>query len=198
MAAIIFDFDGTIADSRDYIINFIAKESGRGELSLEEKHALYGMSILSIARRLGYRWWRLQKMAHGIINIKPFDGIVGVIKKLHAEGHELFIVSSNSVITIRSFLKRNHIREQFLEVYGGIEIFGKSPIFRQLIGDHNLNSKQVICIGDELRDIEAGQAAGIATIAVTWGFAGHDNLINLKPTAVAEKPEDIITILEEL
>lgn len=206
MAVIIFDFDGTIADSRDYFISFIAEQAGKSPLSLQEKHALYGLSLLKIARRLGYHWWSLpglfingrRKMGRVMIHVTPFSGMPSVIKKLHAEGHELFIISSNSVKNIRSFLKHNHIRQYFVEVYGGIEVFGKAPMFRQLIRDHQLDISNLICIGDELRDIEAGQSIGARTIAVTWGFAKPSDLVDLKPTAVANKPEELITIIEEI
>ena len=36
--------------------------------------------------------------------VKPFDGMPEVIRKLHAEGHELFIVTNNTVPNIHKFL----------------------------------------------------------------------------------------------
>ena len=59
MSAIIFDFDGTISDSRDYFINFIAKEAKRLPLSKEEKQSLEGLPLVAIARKLGHPWWRI-------------------------------------------------------------------------------------------------------------------------------------------
>src|SRR5579875_1292550 len=129
MAAIIFDFDGTLADSRDYIINFMVSNAKLTKLTEEELVALHGLSAIAIARRLGYSWWRLprlyfkgrKRMDRAIHNLEVFKGLMEVIRKLHAEGHQLFIVSSNSVRNIRIFLRRHRLKEYFMEVYGGIE-----------------------------------------------------------------------------
>src|ERR1700690_2732009 len=140
MAAFIFDFDGTIADSRDFVIDFIAKEANKYPLTMAERHELYGLSMIGITKRLNYRWWKLPKllfkgrsnMAKSMKHLKPYDGILEIIKKIHAEGHQVFIVSSNSVANIRSFLKHNKAAEEIMAVYGGIEIFGKAPIIHDL------------------------------------------------------------------
>src|SRR5258708_5172832 len=98
MAAIIFDMDGTIADSFDYVSGFLAEEAGLAPLSAEQKQALRGLSMAGMARRLGHHWWsapRLffkgrRRMPQAINHLKPFEGMPEVIRKLHQEGHELF------------------------------------------------------------------------------------------------------------
>src|SRR5579884_3740272 len=196
MAAIIFDFDGTIADDRDYIINFMVRGARRAPLTSEQRLALYGLSLISMARRLGYSWWKLPNlylkgrtsMNRAAGRMETFSGISSVIKKLHAEGHQLFIVSSNSVSNIRRFLKKHKLRQYFVQVYGGIEVFGKAPVYRQLLKDHSLEPNQTYCIGDEVRDIEAAKTVGIKSIAVTWGFASEADLINIRPAGLARQP----------
>ena len=48
-----------------------------------------------------------------------------------------------------------------------------------------------IAIGDEVRDIEAARAAGIACAAVTWGYAAASALVAMKPELVFESMNDI-------
>jgi phosphoglycolate phosphatase len=206
MAAIIFDFDGTIVDSRDYFIEFIAKQANKFPLSIDEEKMLHGLPLVAVARVLGFAWWRMPglylkgraKMDRVIVNLKPFVGMSEVIKKLHAEGHELFIVSSNSVRNIRIFLKHHHMQEYFIEIYGGVEIFGKATMFHQLLRDNNLKINQTISVGDEVRDIEAAQSIGMRAVAVTWGFAREVDLKNMKPTALTNSPKELLSILEEV
>ncbi|HET9098172.1 MAG TPA: HAD-IA family hydrolase [Candidatus Saccharimonadales bacterium] len=206
MSAIVFDFDGTIADSRDYFIDFISREAGKYPLDAEAQDRLHGLPLTGVARVLGIPWWRMpnlyfkgrSRMDSVIRDLQPFADIADVIRKLHAEGHELFIISSNSVKNIRIFLKKHEMREYFVEVYGGVEIFGKASMFHQLLRENNLKAKEVISIGDEIRDIEAANTVGIKSIAVTWGFSRLQDLQKLRPTRIAYEPQQLISVIEEL
>jgi len=206
MAAIIFDMDGTIADSFDYVSDFLARQKGLAPLGAEQKQALRGLSMMGMARQLGYHWWNgpilffkgRHQMKAAINKLDSFKGLPEIIKKLHAEGHELFVLSNNSLRNVSHFLHHQKIHQYFLEIYGGVGFFGKAPALRQLIKDHNLDIKQAVYIGDESRDIEAAQSIGLRCIAVTWGFAEPAGLKALKPTAIADTPAELMRILEEL
>lgn len=205
MAAIIFDFDGTIADSFDYVAGFLANEAGQ-QLTIDQVEALRGQSMASIGRQFGHSWFKLlrlffkgrRRMHKAIEQVKPFEGMPEVIKKLHAEGHELFIVTSNTVENVHKFLHHYELHMYFLEVYGGAGLLGKPRYLKKLLKEQNLEKDYALYIGDEMRDVTAAQSIELRIIAVTWGFSKPSELEALGPTAIAEKPEDIIKILEEL
>ena len=205
MATIIFDFDGTIADSFEYVCDFLGQDKFGRSLTATEMQELHGMSMVAMARQLGYPWWRLVKlslkgrrrMQHSITDIPPFAGMPEVIRKLHAEGHELFIVSSNSVRNIHKFLHHHQLHTYFLQVYGGVNVFGKAPAFRGLFKDQNLDIQNAVYVGDELRDIQAAHATNLRIVAVTWGFASPTRLKQEKPTKLVSSPTELIQVLEE-
>ncbi len=207
MAAIIFDFDGTIADSFDYVSEFLARESGQWPLSPTEKQHLRGLSVAGMVRKLGYHWWSAPRlffkgrwrMRHAIRHLHPFEGMPEVIRKLHAEGHELFILSTNSVNNIHHFLHHHKLHIYFLEIYGGVGMFGKAPALRRLLREQNIELRDALYVGDELTDIQAAESIGLRAIAVTWGFARHGSLTQEEgATALAHTPQEIISLLEEL
>ena len=206
MAAIIFDFDGTIVDNRHYFVEFIAKEAGKWPLTPEDQASIDGLQLMPMARKLGIAWHKLpalyfkgrKRMDRVIGTLEPFDNIPVIIKKLHNEGHELFILSSNSVRNIRLFLKHHELREYFMEIYGGVELFGKAGMLHKLLRENNLKLKEAITVGDEARDIQAAQSIGIRVIAVTWGLCNEHDLKKLKPTAIAHSTNELLGILEEL
>jgi phosphoglycolate phosphatase len=205
MAAIIFDLDGTIADSFDYVSNFMASEAGI-ILDDEQKLALRGLSIVGMARQLGYKWWEgpmlvftgRRRMRHAIKNLHTFSGMPQIIKKLHNEGHELFIVSTNSVRNIRLFLHHQKIHKYFLEIYGGVGVFGKPAALRQLLREQHTEVERAVYVGDELRDVEAAKVIGMRSIAVSWGFAERTKLKAADPTGLADTPEQLLRLLEEI
>ena len=206
MAAIIFDMDGTIADSFDYVADFMASESGKGALGPEAKEALRGLSMVGMARHLGFKWWQgpllffrgRSRMKHAIKDLQSFSGIPELIRKLHAEGHELFIVSTNSVRNIRLFLRHQKIHKYFLQIYGGAGIFGKPIALRRLLREHKIDIDHAVYVGDEIRDVEAAKVIGMRAVAVSWGFASRDGLKAANPLGVADTPAELMKILEEI
>lgn len=206
MATIIFDFDGTIADSFDYVADFMAAEAGMEPLDEEQKRGLRGMSIVSMARKLGYNWFTgsllflkgRRRMYQEIKRLDAFDGMPELIRKLHNEGHELFILSTNSVRNLRRFLHHHKIHKYFLEIYGGVGAFSKGPAMKQLLEEQNLDLKNAVYIGDELRDVEAAKSIGMRAIAVTWGFASRSSLKAAKPAGLADTPAELMSILEDI
>ena len=202
MVAVIFDFDGTIADSFEFVVTFLAEGVKRPALSGKQKQELHNLSMTAMARRLGYGWWRLpfmlvkgrRKMNGSIKQLQPFDGMPAVIRELHDTGHQLFIVSSNSARNIRAFLHHHELEAYFSEVTGGIGLFGKAGALRRLLKKHRLKANDAIYIGDELRDVEAAQSIQLPVIAVTWGFARPTDLTALRPTAQAHTPAELIRL----
>ncbi len=137
-------------------------------------------------------------MRHAIKHIAPHPGIPEIIQKLHTEGHQLFILSTNSLQNLHRFLHEQSMHKYFLEIYGSVGIFGKARGLKRLLKEHKLELNQAVYVGDELRDIEAAKLIGLRVIAVTWGFAHPSKLRALRPTAIADTSDQLMNILEVL
>lgn len=207
MAVIIFDFDGTIADSFDYVAGFLERHVRRGHpLTPEEKQKLRGMTMQQMATHLGSPWWYLpilfiigrRAMGKAIYDVPIFEGMGHVIDQLHAEGHELMIVSSNNNRNIRRSLKQHHLYKYFTDIYGNAAFFGKKRAINRILWRNSLDKKDAVYIGDEARDVIAAKASDVRVIAAAWGFDRADILASHEPTAVAHAPQDIVRILGEL
>lgn len=205
MAVVIFDLDGTIADSFDFVADFLAEKKDGQHLDSREKRELYGMSMFAMARKMGHPWWRLirllfegRKQMSKVINQVPvFAGMPEAIRKLHAEGHELFIVSSNTSQNVHKFLYSHELQTYFLEIYGGASL-NKARTLKTLLKDQSLESKDAVYVGDEVRDIKSAHATSMKVVAVTWGFASVEDLRNQRPTAIVNSPRELLAYLEEL
>lgn len=198
---LILDFDGTIVDSFDYILGFLAKEAGKSKPSGKSATKLRGKSMKDMALSLGIPYWRLpllffkgrRVMRQHMDNLRAFDGMVEVIKELDNRGNKLYIISSNSGRNIKRFLIKNGLTQHFSAVWGGAGLFGKDNFMRSLIKRYKLKG-DIYYIGDELTDIRAAKAAGVKSVAVTWGFAGQEELGAKDPDMMVFKPKELLNI----
>lgn len=207
MKTIIFDFDGTIADSFATLVGIFEEITSRKQkLKPKEIESLRGQPLKGILKHLKIKKWQIpsllikgkRAMAIKITKIKPFDGLPQVLKKLHDEGYQMFILSTNSSENISTFLKTNDMHSYFRRIYGDIGLRSKSSALRKVMKKEHVRRSECVYIGDEVRDVEAAKKAGITHISVGWGFNYPETLKNAQPTALASQPPELITILKRL
>jgi phosphoglycolate phosphatase len=203
--AVIFDFDGTIADSFDYVFEFLKSEARNStHYNAAELEKLRKMSMKDLALHLGVPFWRLpfiyfkgrRVMREHMERVQPFDGMVEVIRKLHGDGYLLLIASANSSTNIHHLLRRQGVLGCFRAIRSSSGITGKPGLIRQLIVRYRLPRLTTWYVGDEAGDVTAARAAGVRSMAVSWGFADPERLSQMRPDALANKPADIISIIE--
>jgi phosphoglycolate phosphatase len=203
--AVIFDFDGTIADSFEYVFNFLKSEADNTKkYSDTELKELRSMSMRQLAITVGVPVWRLpltyfkgrRVMRARMDSVQPFEGIVDVIRKLYEDDYLLFIASSNSGRNIRHLLRRQGILSCFRAIRSGAGITGKPALIRQLMVRYRLSRQSTWYVGDELTDMISAKRAKVHSLPVDWGFADSERLIQIQDTPLAMKPADIIKIIE--
>lgn len=203
---IIFDFDGTLADSFKWVERIFREVSGI-EMRLSSKDAAGVVGIVGLARRVNVAYWRLPFMlrqgrrltAHYIDRVKPFDGVVELVRELHDDGYPLTIVSANTAQNIRKFLKLHGIDDCFDSVHGSRGRIGnKARPLRAVLKVQGLNPRHCILVGDEARDMEAARTLGIPGVAVAWGFDGAVVLERCQPMVLAHTVGDLRVAIKSL
>ncbi len=205
MKHILFDFDGTIADSEQAalgIINQIADRHGYRHLRMDEVESLRRMPIRDRFRILGLPMRKLPGWAkeyndlfsHAVGEVNPIAGMPELIEDLHRKGYVISILSSNAEDNIRYFLER-HAIHQVREVLCSHRIFSKARMIRRHMRRNRLSADDLYYVGDEHRDVVACKKAGVPVIWVRWGFDGFEAVASAQPEFVAEKPEDILGIV---
>ena len=201
---LIFDFDGTLADSAQWMIrtlNEIAGQFGLRQVSDEEVAMLRGRSNSEIVRHLNVPMWKLpgiatemrMRIARDIAQIKLFSGVDDLLRRLDDTGLKLAIVSSNSEDNVRRILgEANAKRIDTFEC--SASMFGKARKLRAVMNRLGASAQATLCIGDETRDIEAAHEVDAASGAVLWGYAHPEVLERFAPTHVFERLEDIAAL----
>ncbi len=203
---VIFDFDGTIADSFAVVVAIIHKLTRRSELvTPEEIVRLRRLHPLELASELGIPRWRIpfmlvmgrREMGRRIGDVQLFGGMADAIAALHRQGNHLYIMSSNSSSNVRKFLRDKGLDKYFdRKIFGGIGLHGKAKVLRRLMRQQGMAPETCIYIGDEPRDITAAKAAGMRCIAVAWGFHSPKILHDHHPYAVVKTPEELLRALQ--
>lgn len=195
--AIIFDFDGTIADTFSVTLKITEDITNHHrKLSKQEIQHFRQLSPSQIARELCIPLWRvpflLQRgrllMRQQINNLKPFEGMVQAVAKLHGQGFNLLIMSSNSQRNIQTFLDQHDLAAYFSGVHGSVGLFGKKQALQNLMRHYKWTPEMVFYVGDELRDIAGAQAAGVRMVSVGWGYNDPARLKERKPFALVMTP----------
>lgn len=210
---IIFDFDGTLVDSKKLLIDVYTKHIQKpARLPVLTEKALLqlpDMTAKEIMKKY-IAWWKLPlivylwaKHSYGEIpNLKAFAGIGDLIEKLHLKGVKMYILSSNSTKNINYFLEINGWQKYFEHVHNA-SLSSKTKALNRLlvkIAKENRDTlenikKQAIYVGDEAKDIHASQDCQIPVASVGWGFNNSKFLQSLKPDYFVESVEELGGVL---
>jgi phosphoglycolate phosphatase len=202
---VLFDFDGTIADTFDagvMILNKLAAEFGFRPLHAKDLEKARDMRTHQLVRFLGIPARKMSRIARRgseelyscIHSIQPLPGMLDALRALHGLGYSLAIVTSNTELNVRIFL-RSHGLELFDFIRCSSKLLGKARMIRSVIRKQHVRAADILFVGDETRDIEACQKVGIRIAAVTWGYNSRRSLVAMKPDFIFEDPKELVALL---
>ncbi|MCJ2083460.1 HAD-IA family hydrolase [Methylobacterium sp. J-090] len=201
---LVFDFDGTLADSFPWfarVINDVADRYRFRRIAPHETEVLRGLDAAGIVRHLGIAPWKLpfiSRHMHGLAardigEIPLFPGIREMLADLDAAGMPLAIVSSNTRANIEAVLGADAGR--FRHHACGAALFGKGKRLRALIRDAGFAPETVLYVGDEIRDHDAARAAGCDFAAVAWGYTRVEAMRATRPALVLTSPHAVARVV---
>ncbi len=204
MSNIIWDFDGTIADSLPLVMDLFYDWAKQEPYSSFEVEQMRNMQLKQVLTKVGLPLWKVPSLlvkgrivfGKRLNEVPIFNGIADVLKELKKE-HKQFVMSSNSPQNIRKFLKNHKIDKYFDGIYGNTGIFGKAAAMKFILKKNKVLPSQAYSIGDETRDIDAAKKAHITSIAVTWGYNGEKIIKQHKPDYLVAKPNQLLKIFSE-
>lgn len=195
--AIIFDFDGVIADTlkfhQEHLKKYLNISISKKEYQDWQRGNVYDKNNKITNQKL-IDYFKMIEKDHN--KVKSFAGINKVLKEL-SKSYNLFIITSSSDLNIINLLKREGTFNCFKEILG-VE-FNKSKIvkFNYIIDKYSLEKDDILFVTDTSGDVFEANKVGLRSIGVTWGFHDRNILAEAEPFAYAGKPEDILEIVEK-
>jgi phosphoglycolate phosphatase len=196
---IVWDFDGTLADTLALSVDtFNAIAARYGFRQLDDLTEERGLNTRAFFRRHRIPLWRLPFLAEEyrkavrdhMPSIRLFAGLAELVRDLREAGLRVGVLSSNGAENIRTCLAANGVEEAFDFVVGYSRLFGKATSLRKVLRQEGVAPRQLLYVGDEVRDAEAARQAGVDFAAVAWGFNAADLLSRHAPTFLWTHPDE--------
>jgi phosphoglycolate phosphatase len=187
--AILFDLDGTLADTAPDLaaaVNWLRTERGleptpyavlRPTASAGAR-GMIGAAFGLAPGDAGYEELRVQwfdrYQSAMAVHSTLFDGIAELLDGIRAAGMEWGIVTNKPMRFTDPLIPQIGLAHAGCVVSGDTTPHAKPHPAPLLEGARRLGIDPQHCwyVGDDLRDVEAGQAAGMATVACAWGYCG--------------------------
>ncbi len=203
---IIFDFDGTLADTLEEsrrIYNLLAADYSLREVLAEELPRLRNFSLLELLDHLGIPKRRVptllsrgtSMMRSNISRLPLIPGIGAILPEMRSRAKSFGVLTSNAEENVDLFLKAHGLREHFDFISSTSRLTGKSGHLRAIRKTFSLHAEEMLYVGDEIRDIKASKKAGIAVAAVTWGFNSAESLAAEAPEHLVAEPHELLKLV---
>ena len=210
---VIFDFDGTLADTKENIIltfQMTMKELGVEIKSRQECAATIGLTLEDafkvlypgmaaekyILLRDTYR--RIFKENRKILVPGLFPEVMETLEELRRRGYLMSIASSRQSPSLHSFLEDMKIAHLFEYAIGGDNVEHPKPApdaVLQILRHYNLSAEEAFVVGDMPFDINMATNAGVKSCGVTWGNADAAQLKESGANYVIDKMSQLLEIL---
>jgi len=202
---LVWDFDGTLADSLPISLEIFNRMAGEhGFKPILDPQIVRTMTILRFIRAHRIPLIQVPRLIRKFLvsqsQMMPttplYPELATMLLSLTDQGARLGIVSFNKELNIRTCLKASQVEQHFEFVIGCGGLFGKRRALRKVVKSHGFKRHEVLYIGDEVRDVVAARKAGVDMAAVTWGFNSSEVLAKHNPTYLVGCPEELLeTIL---
>ena len=212
--AVLFDFDGTIADTGRGIVNCVKKTlADYGVEEKDEDRLCYFIGpplVVSFKHLFGLdeetaqeyvRHYRVYYSQGGMYELDLYDGIPETLERIRALGLTMGIASSKPGVYLQKLLEHLGVAPYF-SCISAPEIGTVNPPKCELIADAmamlGVKPEECVMVGDRFFDIDGGAQAGVRTIGAAYGYGGRAEMEEHGATWIAETTKEIAELIEKL
>ncbi len=210
---IIFDVDGTLADSKRDIAaaqHWVLAQLGVHSYKPEDLYPLIGKPLAEtfatlLPPSLQYRIAEASELYKGYYPPRALDtttlfpGVLETLAELRSKGINLATATTKLSAGTRRVLTHFGIAGHFAQIQGSDDMpFKPDPfIITKILADQGWEKDHTLMVGDTDNDIEAGKRAGVKTCGVTYGSLSKEQIIKLRPDFMIDSLPELLDLLSE-
>lgn len=207
---VIFDLDGTLANSEELIINsfqHIYRTFKGHEVSKNHIKKTFGEILEKVIRtefdedyQVVVNAYREFHYKHFERYMKLYDGAKDIIEELYMNNYTLGIVTSRLGNTAMKILDMYDITQYFTSIITADMCVNHKPHpgpLLKCLDEIGGEKSETIFIGDTVYDLECAKNAGIRSVLVSWSELDTD-LLTAKPDFIINQYSDINDIISAI
>ena len=212
--AIFFDLDGTLTESGEGItksVQYALEKLGKPEEDLDKLRVFIGPPLMEqfmkyadideTEARKAVEYYRERYAVKGIFENRPYDGVENLLRELKGKGYILAVASSKPEYYVTKILDYFNLSSYFAVVVGS-EMNGartsKTEVIEDALKRLNLSDrrKEVLMVGDKEHDVLGARAAGLACVAVGYGYGTKEELTAAQPLKIVASIEELLRFFD--
>ncbi|RMH06020.1 MAG: HAD family hydrolase [Nitrospirae bacterium] len=208
-ALLIFDFDGTLIDSKYDIatsVNLTLRDLGLPTRPQEEIFSFVGDGVKRLLRlavgedhldryETALKIFREHYLAHCLDTTRLYPGIEQVFAQL-GDVRKAIATNKSLEYTLR-IVEGLGVREWFAAIESPEESSELKPdpgMILRVLATLQVPPERTVLVGDSTNDVRAAQAAGIRSCAVGYGYGKPEKMLALAPDYYCQTPEDLLRL----
>lgn len=211
--AVLFDLDGTLIDSIELILNS-AKHAFRDRPGVVPSDAEWLAGVGTPLKTMFRQWarddadvdaliekYREYQLANHDRLVRCYDTVVETVDELRMAGHPTAVVTSKTHWLARRGLEHVGLAPHFDVIIGCDSCERHKPDPQPVLvalDQLGYAPEEAVFVGDSIHDMQAGNAAGVTTIAALWGPFSRDELSRSSPAHYLERMADLPPLIERL
>ncbi len=209
---IMFDFDGTLADTSEGIINsmhYAFDKLGVPRIKDSEIADSIGPPLEEMLKKLlrtdnqeyirnGITFFRERYGIQGLKELKLYPDVYHTLLQLQSKGKSLYIVTSKPEVFVKQICEKFGILSFFTDITGVFvneSSMSKGKRMQLLMEKHEIDPTSAIMVGDRPEDAEAAAVNHVACIGMTYGFGREAELNMAGCTSLSDSITQLIGLI---
>lgn len=221
--AIIFDLDGTLADTLPDLttsVNVAMEACGLPQRSAAEVRQWIGSGLAILCQRAiageagpaaevvddgqvaaMMDAFKRHYREHLLDETRAYPAIPLVLDELTARGAGLAVLSNKPHDHVVPMMDALFNRWRWQAIEGVRDGGTKKPdptVALEILRRFDLPAREVMLVGDSGIDVATARAAGFVAVAVTWGFRDRDELVAAGPQYLIDDPQQLLSLVPQI